>query len=173
MERTHDLDELLRGLRAGDRTTLARAITLVESTRADDRAPARKLLREASSSGGRAVRIGITGIPGVGKSTLIDALGLQLIERGHKVAVLAIDPSSTRSGGSILGDKTRMERLAADLGDLRLAGLHRHGMRPRQQPGGQGDGRHDGRGQPAQQRPSPAAGLADDAVHAVGGLVQV
>jgi LAO/AO transport system kinase len=105
---------LLRGLRDGDRVALARAITLIESTRAEDRAVARDLLREASASGVSATRIGITGIPGVGKSTLIDALGMHLIRQGHKVAVLAIDPSSTRSGGSILGDKTRMERLSAD-----------------------------------------------------------
>lgn len=106
-------DELLRGLRAGDRVALARSITLMESTRTGDRGTARKLLRDAGS-GVSAARIGITGIPGVGKSTLIDALGMRLIEQGHKVAVLAIDPSSTRSGGSILGDKTRMERLSAD-----------------------------------------------------------
>jgi len=106
-------DELLRGLRAGDRVALGRAITLIESTRPEDRSNARILLRNAAS-GISAARIGITGIPGVGKSTLIDALGIRLIEQGHRVAVLAIDPSSTRSGGSILGDKTRMDRLSAD-----------------------------------------------------------
>ncbi|MBS1937173.1 MAG: methylmalonyl Co-A mutase-associated GTPase MeaB [Bacteroidetes bacterium] len=104
---------LLQALRQGDRTALARAITLVESTRADDRGAATELLRMAMQHPVPSVRIGITGIPGVGKSTLIDALGMRLIANGHRVAVLAIDPSSVRSGGSILGDKTRMEQLAA------------------------------------------------------------
>ena len=97
---------------AGDRSALARAITLVESKRADDRVAARALLEALLPRTGRAVRVGITGVPGVGKSTMIDVLGGYLIERGHKVAVLAVDPSSRRTGGAILGDKTRMARLA-------------------------------------------------------------
>src|SRR5215210_6205529 len=102
-----DLDKLF----AGDRAALARAITLVESKRADHRAAARRLLEAAMPAAGRAVRVGITGVPGVGKSTLIDALGSNLTAAGERVAVLAVDPSSTRSGGSILGDKTRMGEL--------------------------------------------------------------
>lgn len=114
MAMTYGTQELLAALRKGDRVALGRAITLVESTRAQDRAAAAALIREALKSRADSVRIGITGIPGVGKSTLIDALGMELIVRGHRVAVLAIDPSSTRTGGSILGDKTRMERLAGE-----------------------------------------------------------
>lgn len=91
---------------------MARAITLVESTRQDHRAQAQQLLLELSPDGGNALRVGITGVPGVGKSTTIEALGMYLIEQGHRVAVLAVDPSSTRTGGSILGDKTRMGRLS-------------------------------------------------------------
>lgn len=106
--------ELLHRLVSGDRVALGRAITLVESTRAADRPAARQLITAALKVGGSAIRIGITGIPGVGKSTLIDALGGHLLAQGHRVAVLAIDPSSTRGGGSILGDKTRMERLAGE-----------------------------------------------------------
>ncbi|MBV9076668.1 MAG: methylmalonyl Co-A mutase-associated GTPase MeaB [Methylobacteriaceae bacterium] len=101
-------------LLTGDRATLARAITLVESRRPDDRAAARLLLEAVMARTGGAIRVGITGVPGVGKSTLIDSLGAHLIAAGHRVAVLAVDPSSTRTGGAILGDKTRMERLAAD-----------------------------------------------------------
>jgi LAO/AO transport system kinase len=97
---------------SGDRTALARAITLVESKRADDRAAARALLDELMPRTGGGLRVGITGVPGVGKSTLIDGLGTHLIAQGHKVAVLAVDPSSRRTGGAILGDKTRMARLA-------------------------------------------------------------
>ena len=93
---------------------LARAITLIESKRADHQRAARALVQELLPATGQAVRVGITGMPGVGKSTTIDALGTFLTEQGHKVAVLAVDPSSTRTGGSILGDKTRMARLAAD-----------------------------------------------------------
>jgi len=99
-------------IRAGDRATLARAITLIESRRADHRHAAQELLQKLLPDTGKGVRVGITGSPGVGKSTTIDALGMELIGRGHKVAVLAVDPSSTRTGGSILGDKTRMARLA-------------------------------------------------------------
>lgn len=104
--------ELFEGLRSGDRSALARAITLVESTRPEDQLVARDLVRLALTRVIPSRRIGITGIPGAGKSTLIDALGLLLVGQGHHVAVLAIDPSSSRSGGSILGDKTRMERLS-------------------------------------------------------------
>lgn len=107
-------DDLLAALRQGDRTALGRAITLVESTREADRPTASQLVHEALLPATNTVRIGITGIPGVGKSSMIDALGMQLIAAGHRVAVLAIDPSSIRSGGSILGDKTRMERLVAE-----------------------------------------------------------
>src|SRR5918993_939265 len=99
---------------SGDRAALARAITLMESRRPDHREAARSLLQELMPRTGKAVRIGITGVPGVGKSTTIDTLGSNLTGKGHKVAVLAVDPSSTRSGGAILGDKTRMARLAAD-----------------------------------------------------------
>lgn len=96
----------------GDRAELARAITLVESTRADHREQAQELLLKLMRDAGRAMHVGITGVPGVGKSTAIEALGMYLIDRGHRVAVLAVDPSSTRTGGSILGDKTRMAQLA-------------------------------------------------------------
>ena len=99
---------------AGDRATLARAITLIESKREDHRKQAHQLVQDLLPLTGKAIRIGITGSPGVGKSTTIDALGSYLIEKGHKVAVLAVDPSSTRTGGSILGDKTRMAKLSAD-----------------------------------------------------------
>jgi LAO/AO transport system kinase len=98
----------------GDRAALARAITLMESRRADHRAAGRDLLQELMPRTGKAVRVGITGVPGVGKSTAIDALGTMLTAQGHRVAVLAVDPSSTRTGGAILGDKTRMARLASD-----------------------------------------------------------
>jgi LAO/AO transport system kinase len=99
---------------AGDRRALARGITLVESTRADHRTEAAEFLDELLPHTGHAIRMGISGAPGVGKSTFIERFGLDLVERGHRVAVLAVDPSSTRSGGSILGDKTRMEALARD-----------------------------------------------------------
>ncbi|WP_066897250.1 methylmalonyl Co-A mutase-associated GTPase MeaB [Mycolicibacterium houstonense] len=104
--------ELAAAIRSGDRAALARAITMVESTRADHRDQAQQLLLELMADAGKAQHIGITGVPGVGKSTTIEALGMYLIEAGHRVAVLAVDPSSTRTGGSILGDKTRMARLA-------------------------------------------------------------
>ncbi len=107
-----DIERLTRGLRAGDRTVLSRAITLIESKRADHRRSAAALMQALLPHTGQAVRVGITGAPGVGKSTLIDALGSKLTDQTHKVAVLAIDPSSRRSGGSILADKTRMARLA-------------------------------------------------------------
>lgn len=98
----------------GERRALAKAITLVESTRADHQAEARQLLSELLPHTGNALRVGISGVPGVGKSTFIEAIGLYLIGEGHRVAVLAVDPSSSISGGSILGDKTRMPRLAAN-----------------------------------------------------------
>lgn len=103
--------ELFQALRSGDRSALARAITLVESTRKEDNEAAKELVRVCLSHSGNSVRIGVTGIPGAGKSTLIDVLGMNMVEQGYRVAVLAIDPSSVR-GGSILGDKTRMERLS-------------------------------------------------------------
>jgi LAO/AO transport system kinase len=105
-------NSLADAIRSGDRTALPRAITLLESTRADHREKAQQLLLELLPEAGKAHRVGITGVPGVGKSTTIESLGMQLIDRGHRVAVLAVDPSSTRTGGSILGDKTRMARLA-------------------------------------------------------------
>jgi len=108
-----DIAALAAGIRAGERASLARGITLIESKRADHREAAQRLLQKLLPDTGKAVRVGITGVPGVGKSTTIDALGLSLIEQGHKVAVLAVDPSSTRTGGSILGDKTRMAQLSA------------------------------------------------------------
>ena len=101
-------------IRSGNRAALARAITLIESRRADHQALARDLVQALLPATGKAYRVGITGSPGVGKSTTIDTLGMYLIEQGHRVAVLAVDPSSARTGGSILGDKTRMARLAND-----------------------------------------------------------
>ena len=104
--------DLADAVRAGDRRALARAITLVESTRRDHRADAVALLDAILPATGTATRVGISGAPGAGKSTFIEALGLHLVDAGHRVAVLAVDPSSARSGGSILGDKTRMEQLS-------------------------------------------------------------
>jgi LAO/AO transport system kinase len=111
--RAPDIKALAKELRAGHRAALARAITLIESRRADHQAVARDLVQALLPETGKAIRVGITGSPGVGKSTTIDALGMYLIEHGHKLAVLAVDPSSARTGGSILGDKTRMARLSA------------------------------------------------------------
>ena len=108
-----DIKTLAKTLRAGDRAGLARAITLIESRRSDHQAAARELVQTLLPATGKAIRVGITGSPGVGKSTTIDALGSFLIEGGHKVAVLAVDPTSARTGGSILGDKTRMARLSS------------------------------------------------------------
>jgi len=110
-----DVSRIVRDIRAGDRTMLSRAITLIESKRADHHRAAAALTQELLQSTGKAVRVGITGAPGVGKSTTIDALGSMLTRDGHKVAVLAVDPSSQRTGGSILADKTRMARLAGDM----------------------------------------------------------
>ena len=109
-----DLDAYEAGVLTGDRTALGRAITLVESKRADHQELAQELLIRLLPHAGRSHRVGITGVPGVGKSTFIDALGTHLTSTGHRVAVLAVDPSSTRTGGSILGDKTRMARLSVD-----------------------------------------------------------
>ena len=108
------IDDLTAGVLAGDRAALGRAITLVESHRSEHRERAQELLTRLLPDTGKAHRIGVTGVPGVGKSTFLDALGTRLTERDHRVAVLAVDPSSTVTGGSILGDKTRMERLASD-----------------------------------------------------------
>ena len=109
-----DIKSLSDAIRSGDRATLARAITLIESKREDHRKRAHQLVQALLPQTGKAIRVGITGSPGVGKSTTIDALGGFLTAKGHKVAVLAVDPSSTRTGGSILGDKTRMAQLSAD-----------------------------------------------------------
>lgn len=109
-----DPAQLAQAIRHGDRSALARGITLVESTRADHQAVAQTLLAELLPDTGRAIRVGLSGAPGVGKSTFTEAFGLYLTGKGLKVAVLAIDPSSARTGGSILGDKTRMELLARD-----------------------------------------------------------
>jgi len=106
-------DGLLHGIRDNDRAALGRAITLVESNSSEDRDHAQELLKALLPSTGGAHRIGISGVPGVGKSTFIESFGLRLVEDGHRVAVLAVDPSSSVSKGSILGDKTRMEKLAA------------------------------------------------------------
>lgn len=109
-----DPQELAAGVLAGERTAVGRAITLVESTRSADRPAATAMLQELLPHTGAAHRVGITGVPGVGKSTFIDELGTQLTSSGRRVAVLAVDPSSSRHGGSILGDKTRMPRLSVD-----------------------------------------------------------
>jgi LAO/AO transport system kinase len=111
---THNITELAKNVIAGERRAVAKAITLVESTRPDQQADAEALLSLLLPHTGRAIRIGMSGAPGVGKSSFIEAFGLFLTERKLKVAVLAVDPSSTRSGGSILGDKTRMEELSRD-----------------------------------------------------------
>jgi LAO/AO transport system kinase len=114
VSREIDVDAYAAGVLGGRRAVLARAVTLVESTHTTDRAAARRLLRLLAPYTGRAHRIGISGVPGAGKSTFIDALGSLLTARGHRVAVLAVDPSSSRTGGSVLGDRTRMTRLATD-----------------------------------------------------------
>ena len=109
-----DLDAYEEGVLSGERAMIGRAITLVESTRLDHQELAQDLLARLLPHSGHAHRVGITGVPGVGKSTFIDALGMDLVAAGRRVAVLAVDPSSSRTGGSILGDKTRMERLAVE-----------------------------------------------------------
>ncbi len=106
--------DLANAVAAGDRRALARAVTLIESTRADHRAMALDLIDRLARTGRQALRIGLSGTPGVGKSTFVEAFGLHLTGQGLRVAVLAVDPSSARTGGSILGDKTRMDRLARD-----------------------------------------------------------
>lgn len=111
---TPDVPTLVADLRAGKRAAISRAITLVESSRPDHRAAARELLTELGVARADTVRVGISGVPGVGKSTFIEALGTHLTGQGLKVGVLAVDPSSVRTGGSVLGDKTRMSTLAAD-----------------------------------------------------------
>lgn len=108
------LENLKKGILSGQRRALAKAITLIESTRADHQAQAQELLASILPQTGKSIRLGITGTPGVGKSTFIEAFGLSLTAQGYKVAVLAVDPSSSRTGGSILGDKTRMEMLSKD-----------------------------------------------------------
>ena len=107
-------EDLAERVLSGDRASLARAITLIESRRPDHRAEAGALLQAILPATGKALRVGVTGVPGVGKSTTIDTLGSNLTAAGHRVAVLAVDPSSSRTGGSILGDKTRMSRLSVD-----------------------------------------------------------
>ncbi|MEU4626358.1 methylmalonyl Co-A mutase-associated GTPase MeaB [Actinoplanes sp. NPDC023801] len=109
-----DVESYARGVRRGDRAAVARAITLVESGRAADREPARRLIESLAGDSVRACRIGVTGVPGAGKSTLIETLGAHLIDNGHRVGVLAVDPSSVRTGGSILADRVRMHRLGDD-----------------------------------------------------------
>jgi LAO/AO transport system kinase len=108
------IEGLAAAVIARNRRSLARAITLIESTREDHQTQAQDLLRRLAGAAGRTIRVGISGTPGVGKSTFIEVFGLHLTAAGHRVAVLAVDPSSRRSGGSILGDKTRMEQLARD-----------------------------------------------------------
>ena len=112
MQTTDTTESLAAGIRGRDRAVLGRALTLIESNRPDHRRQAQELLTEILPGSGGAYRIGITGVPGVGKSTFIEAFGLRLIEVGYRVAVLAVDPSSSVSKGSILGDKTRMEQLS-------------------------------------------------------------
>ncbi|WP_138431972.1 methylmalonyl Co-A mutase-associated GTPase MeaB [Fodinibius saliphilus] len=109
-----NIDDYVSGIKNGDRTILSQAITLIESTKSSDRELAQDIIEECLPETGNSIRIGITGVPGVGKSTFIEALGNYIIEEGNKLAVLAIDPSSTRTKGSILGDKTRMETLATN-----------------------------------------------------------
>lgn len=106
------IEEMTRGILAGDRLVLSRAITLMESTRTDDAAKAEELLQAILPHAGKSIRVGVTGVPGVGKSTFLEAFGSHVTEEGHKIAVLTIDPSSQKTGGSILGDKTRMEELS-------------------------------------------------------------
>lgn len=108
------VDDFEQGVLAGDRVVLARSITLIESNHPEHQERAAELLRRVQPRAGNSIRVGITGVPGAGKSTLIEALGMHLCAKGHNVAVLAVDPSSTRTGGSILGDKTRMELLSRE-----------------------------------------------------------
>ena len=105
---------LIKGVRKQDRRLLSKTITLIESARPDHQQLARKIVDEVLPHTGKAIRLGITGVPGVGKSTFIESLGMLLVQSGHRVAVLAVDPSSSRSGGSVMADKTRMEKLAVE-----------------------------------------------------------
>jgi len=114
MRRALSVDDHVQGVLAGDRAILGRTVTLVESVHPDHRRKAAEVLRGLLPHTGKAVRVGVSGVPGVGKSTFLETLGVRLLEAGHRVAVLAVDPTSGVSGGSILGDKTRMARLAAD-----------------------------------------------------------
>ncbi|MGD2096360.1 MAG: methylmalonyl Co-A mutase-associated GTPase MeaB [Desulfobacterales bacterium] len=109
-----DFEIYVRGVRNQDRRLLSKTITLIESARPDHQQLARKIVDEVLPHTGNAIRLGITGVPGVGKSTFIESLGMQLVQSGHRVAVLAVDPSSSRSGGSVMADKTRMEKLAVE-----------------------------------------------------------
>ena len=109
-----DLETYIRGVREQDRRLLSKTITLIESSRPDHQQRARKIVDQLLPHTGNAVRLGITGVPGVGKSTFIESLGISLVEAGHRVAVLAVDPSSSRSGGSVMADKTRMEKLSVE-----------------------------------------------------------
>ena len=113
-KRQHTPDEYVEGILKGDITLLSKAVTLVESSRADHQSVAREVITKCLPYSGKSIRVGITGVPGAGKSTFIEALGKLLTAKGHRLAVLAIDPSSERSKGSILGDKTRMEELSGD-----------------------------------------------------------
>ncbi len=112
--RNLSLDQYLKGILEGDRTILSRAITLIESNLHDDQALAQQIVERCLPHSGNSIRIGITGVPGVGKSTFIEAFGIELINEGSKVAVLAVDPSSEKTKGSILGDKTRMANLSVE-----------------------------------------------------------
>jgi LAO/AO transport system kinase len=114
MTNAKDMDALAAAVRNGDRRATARAITIIESTREEHRDMAEALLTILLPASGKSIRVGVSGVPGVGKSTFIEAFGLHIIGQGHRVAVLAVDPSSKVSGGSILGDKTRMEVLGRD-----------------------------------------------------------
>ncbi|MBU4485538.1 MAG: methylmalonyl Co-A mutase-associated GTPase MeaB [Candidatus Delongbacteria bacterium] len=107
-------DEYIDGIMSGDRVILGRALSLIESKRHDDNTLSKKIVNDCLSKSGNSIRIGITGVPGAGKSTFIEAFGLYLLSLGKKVAVMAVDPSSTISGGSLMGDKTRMERLSSE-----------------------------------------------------------
>ena len=109
-----DPEKLIRGVRKQDRRLLSNTITLIESARRDHQQLARKIVDEVLPYTGKSIRLGITGVPGVGKSTFIESLGMLLVQNGHRVAVLAVDPSSSRSGGSVMADKTRMEKLAVE-----------------------------------------------------------
>ncbi|MDY0151334.1 MAG: hypothetical protein RBS43_03585 [Candidatus Cloacimonas sp.] len=115
LQKGYDLHSLVEGVRASNRTMLSKAITLIESNLDTHFESGQELLRQLLPDSGNSIRIGITGVPGAGKSSFIESLGLWLIENGHRVAVLAIDPSSSISKGSILGDKTRMEHLSRNL----------------------------------------------------------